>query len=197
MCLKGGKHFHASEVSELSCAFWLTWASMAARGRLGWACVERVGPYCILRSFQSLDVMPLTKPEQFGAPVLGRRKGGRRRRAAATTATTTATMGTASDTTSSSDEDEIDPTSSTRCADIDDPASGAESESKRSRAQSSPYVGSQSSDYGRVVCVYEQAATSDSRRWFPALIVSPDMRKNLKINTNEEYLVRSFKDGKW
>lgn len=137
---------------------------------------------------QSLDVMPLTKPEQFGAPV--RSKMNKKLKA---------------NNTSDSDSDLSGPNSavekksferrSTRQTPIhSSPASSAANSSSSSQA-----------DFGRVVCVFEEAPLStgsnktgaqEKRRWYPAMIVSPSSQQGTKLKSRDEHLIRNFKDGK-
>ena len=56
------------------------------------------------------------------------------------------------------------------------------------------------SNVGRVVCI----ENSDNKKskpkessWFPALIVAPAASGQVKIDTKEDFLVRSFKDGRY
>lgn len=53
-------------------------------------------------------------------------------------------------------------------------------------------------DWGKVVCVdYGDKRGSKKDIWFPALIVAPTCQENQKINPKDEYLVKSFKDGRF
>lgn len=53
-----------------------------------------------------------------------------------------------------------------------------------------------SEDIGKVVSV----ETSDKKRnkdnWFPGLIVTPSAQPTVRINVKDEFLIRSFKDGR-
>lgn len=52
-------------------------------------------------------------------------------------------------------------------------------------------------DIGKVVCVEVGDKKKTKDNWFPALVVSPSAQDAVKVNSKEEYLVRSFKDGKY
>lgn len=52
------------------------------------------------------------------------------------------------------------------------------------------------SDVGKVIC-YEVGDKRKKDSWLPCLIVSSSAQENLKINQKEDYLIRSFKDGKF
>ncbi|CAG7822664.1 unnamed protein product [Allacma fusca] len=52
-------------------------------------------------------------------------------------------------------------------------------------------------DMGKVVCVESTDKKKIKDAWFPALIVSPSAQETVKIRTKDEYLVRSFKDGRY
>lgn len=50
-------------------------------------------------------------------------------------------------------------------------------------------------EIGKVVCVM----SNDKKirhNWFPGLIVNPKTQSSIKTNITDDYLVRSFKDGK-
>lgn len=51
-------------------------------------------------------------------------------------------------------------------------------------------------DIGRVVCV-EGDKKKQRDNWFPGLVVAPTAQDTVKIHVREEYLVRSFKDGRY
>lgn len=52
---------------------------------------------------------------------------------------------------------------------------------------------------GKVVCVEvtETKKKSSKETWFPALVVAPTATDTVKIRVKDEYLVRSFKDGRY
>ena len=57
---------------------------------------------------------------------------------------------------------------------------------------------------GRVVWAENTDGNKKSRQgrepataWFPALIVAPSASGQVKIDTKDDYLIRSFKDGRW
>ncbi|XP_013777199.2 LOW QUALITY PROTEIN: AT-rich interactive domain-containing protein 4A-like [Limulus polyphemus] len=51
-------------------------------------------------------------------------------------------------------------------------------------------------DLGKVVRI-DMGDRRKKDSWFPGLIVAPSAQDSLKINTKEEYLIRSFRDGKY
>uniref|UniRef100_T1H9V5 Tudor domain-containing protein n=1 Tax=Rhodnius prolixus TaxID=13249 RepID=T1H9V5_RHOPR len=50
---------------------------------------------------------------------------------------------------------------------------------------------------GRVVCVEGSEKKKQKDNWFPGLVVAPTAQDNVPIHVKEEYLVRSFKDGRY
>ncbi|CAL8081155.1 unnamed protein product [Orchesella dallaii] len=52
-------------------------------------------------------------------------------------------------------------------------------------------------DMGKVVCVESTDKKKAKDTWFPALVVSPSAQDTVKIRTKDEYLVRSFRDGRY
>lgn len=52
---------------------------------------------------------------------------------------------------------------------------------------------------GKIVCVEntETKKKAPKESWFPALVVSPNAQDAVRIHVKEEYLVRSFKDGRY
>jgi len=51
-------------------------------------------------------------------------------------------------------------------------------------------------DIGKVICVEANDKKKLRDNWFPGLIVAPTSQSSVKTNVAEDYLVRSFKDGK-
>lgn len=51
-------------------------------------------------------------------------------------------------------------------------------------------------DIGKVVCVEISEKKKQKDNWFPGLVVAPTSQDTVKINVKEDYLVRSFKDGR-
>lgn len=51
-------------------------------------------------------------------------------------------------------------------------------------------------DVGKVVCVEVTDKKKGKDSWFPGVIVSPSAQETVKIRTRDEYLVRSFRDGR-
>ena len=68
-------------------------------------------------------------------------------------------------------------------------------ESTDDEAESVPYI----SKLGSVVCVEvtDKKSSKAKENWFPGLIVSPHSQDQVKINTKEDFLVRSFKDHRY
>ncbi|XP_022168878.1 AT-rich interactive domain-containing protein 4B-like isoform X2 [Myzus persicae] len=52
-------------------------------------------------------------------------------------------------------------------------------------------------DIGKVVCVEANDKKKVRDNWFPGLIVAPTSQSSVRTNVSEDYLVRSFKDGKY
>lgn len=52
---------------------------------------------------------------------------------------------------------------------------------------------------GKIVCVEntETKKKAPKENWFPALVVAPNAQDTVRIRIKEEYLVRSFKDGRY
>ncbi|XP_039959398.1 AT-rich interactive domain-containing protein 4B isoform X1 [Bactrocera tryoni] len=50
---------------------------------------------------------------------------------------------------------------------------------------------------GNVVCVEMETKKKDKEKWFPGLILAPTAQANVRIRVKDEYLVRSFKDGRY
>jgi len=68
-------------------------------------------------------------------------------------------------------------------------------ESTDDEAESVPYL----SKLGTVVCVEvsDKKSTKSRENWFPGLVVSPHAQDQVKINTKEDFLIRSFKDHRY
>lgn len=77
------------------------------------------------------------------------------------------------------------------CSSMDGDSSGEELHSKRKKDLRKDYE----SDIAKVVCV-DMGDKRKKDNWFPGLIVSPTSQ-DIKINSKDYYLVRSFKDGKY
>lgn len=54
-----------------------------------------------------------------------------------------------------------------------------------------------SGDIGKVVCVEASDKKKSRDNWFPGLVVVPSAQPTVRINVREEFLVRSFKDGRY
>lgn len=123
---------------------------------------------------ESLDNLPLTHPEHFSTPVAS----GRRKRGGG---------GGQGD----SDGAEFDSSAS----DYEETVSSGGGDQRALSTVSSDYM----SSIGRVVCVEntDKKSSKAKETWFPALVVSPSASGTVKIDTNEEFLIRSFKDGRY
>jgi len=68
-------------------------------------------------------------------------------------------------------------------------------ESSDDESESVPYI----SKLGTVVCVEvsDKKSTKSRENWFPGLVVSPHAQDQVKINTKEDFLIRSFKDHRY
>jgi len=68
-------------------------------------------------------------------------------------------------------------------------------DSSDDEAESVPYI----SKLGTVVCVEvsDKKSTKSRENWFPGLVVSPHSQDQVKINTKEDFLIRSFKDHRY
>lgn len=51
-------------------------------------------------------------------------------------------------------------------------------------------------EVGRVVCVEASDKKRNKDNWFPGLVVMPSAQPTVRINAKDEFLVRSFKDGR-
>lgn len=51
-------------------------------------------------------------------------------------------------------------------------------------------------DIGKVVCVELGDKKKQKDNWFPGLVVAPTAQDTVRIRVRDEYLVRSFKDGR-
>lgn len=51
-------------------------------------------------------------------------------------------------------------------------------------------------DIGKVVCVEVSDKKKQKDNWFPGLVVAPTAQDTVRIHVREDYLVRSFKDGR-
>ncbi|XP_065200322.1 AT-rich interactive domain-containing protein 4B isoform X2 [Planococcus citri] len=73
----------------------------------------------------------------------------------------------------------------------DDMEDNSDNESKRERKIE------REEDMGKVVCVEVGDKKKSKDNWFPGLIVAPNAQDSVKIDVEDEYLVRSFKDGRY
>ena len=122
---------------------------------------------------ESLDNLPLTHPEHFSTPVSGRRRKG---------------QGGGGGSNNESD------------ADFDSSASDGEGgEGSGATLDEASISTAYVQNIGRVVCVENPDKKGGKSRetWFPALIVAPSASGTVKIDTKEDYLIRSFKDGRY
>lgn len=51
-------------------------------------------------------------------------------------------------------------------------------------------------DIGKVVCVELGDKKKQKDNWFPGLVVAPTAQDTVRIRVRDDYLVRSFKDGR-
>ncbi|XP_002134394.3 serine-rich adhesin for platelets isoform X1 [Drosophila pseudoobscura] len=58
-------------------------------------------------------------------------------------------------------------------------------------------VNEKEENIGQVVCVETESKKKDKEKWFPALVVAPTAQATVRIRVKDEYLVRSFKDGRY
>ncbi|XP_043660808.1 serine-rich adhesin for platelets isoform X1 [Drosophila teissieri] len=58
-------------------------------------------------------------------------------------------------------------------------------------------VNEKEENIGKVVCVETESKKKDKEKWFPALVVAPTAQATVRIRVKDEYLVRSFKDGRY
>ncbi|KAL7744957.1 hypothetical protein ACLKA6_007228 [Drosophila palustris] len=62
-------------------------------------------------------------------------------------------------------------------------------------------VNEKEENIGKVVCVETESKKKDKEKWFPALVVAPtaqvSKQATVRIRVKDEYLVRSFKDGRY
>uniref|UniRef100_A0A146M3D2 AT-rich interactive domain-containing protein 4B n=1 Tax=Lygus hesperus TaxID=30085 RepID=A0A146M3D2_LYGHE len=76
-------------------------------------------------------------------------------------------------------------------------ASEASSDEDESFHQSNDFSNFKETDIGRVVCVEGGEKRKNRDNWFPGLIVAPTAQESVPIRVRDEYLVRSFKDGRY
>lgn len=62
--------------------------------------------------------------------------------------------------------------------------------------ENEPDLEGYSNDIGRVVSVEATDKKRGKDNWFPGLVVIPSAQPTVRINVKDEYLVRSFKDGR-
>ncbi|XP_008196325.2 AT-rich interactive domain-containing protein 4B isoform X1 [Tribolium castaneum] len=63
--------------------------------------------------------------------------------------------------------------------------------------ENEPDLEGYSNDIGRVVSVEATDKKRGKDNWFPGLVVIPSAQPTVRINVKDEYLVRSFKDGRY
>ncbi|XP_031640505.1 AT-rich interactive domain-containing protein 4B [Contarinia nasturtii] len=119
---------------------------------------------------ETLDQLPLTHPEHFGNPVIGGRRG--RSLELYKKSVARSRQGQTPD--ESSEEDE-------------------EPEAVK------PRIVEKEEHIGKIVCVEstDTKKKGPKENWFPALVVAPTAQDTVRIRVKEEYLVRSFKDGRY
>lgn len=62
--------------------------------------------------------------------------------------------------------------------------------------ENEPDLEQYSTETGKVVCVETSEKKRSKDNWFPGLVVMPSAQPTVRINVKDEYLVRSFKDGR-
>lgn len=76
----------------------------------------------------------------------------------------------------------------------------SEDEDSSSDAESETVSSSYLANIGRVVWAEntdnKKSKGKETTTWFPALIVAPSASGQVKIDTKDDYLIRSFKDGR-
>lgn len=128
---------------------------------------------------ESLDNLPLTHPEHFGSPASvsgsgGNRGGGKRRHRSE--------AGGGGNSSQQADSDDRDSSSDNENAD------------ECGTGGNSSYL----PNIGRVVWAENTDKKTKSKdSWFLALIVAPSASDTVKIDTKEDFLIRSFKDGRY
>ncbi|XP_076359064.1 uncharacterized protein LOC143251691 isoform X2 [Tachypleus tridentatus] len=85
------------------------------------------------------------------------------------------------------------PTTSSAATIEDDESSDDETPQKKGKESKSR---ERDPNYGKVVC-YDFGDKRKKDNWFPALVVAHTAQESIKMNPKQEFLVRSFKDGKY
>lgn len=145
---------------------------------------------------ESLDNLPLTHPEHFSTPVGGSKHatggGGRRRNRSGAVSERSGQGGTKD---KNKEEDNTD-------VERDDYDSDGESEIEYTegarRDGSGPISSAYMPNIGRVVWAENTDKKSKGKEtnWFPALVVAPTAC-DIPTDTKEDFLIRSFKDGRY
>ena len=146
---------------------------------------------------ESLDNLPLTHPEHFSTPVGGTKHvgGASRRRNRSGAVSERSGQGGTKDKGKDGDSADTD-----KDNDYD---SEAESEHEEVRGPRERTTGPISSAYmpniGRVVWAENTDKKSKGKEttWFPALVVAPSACDTVQTDTKEDFLIRSFKDGRY
>ena len=156
---------------------------------------------------ESLDHLPLTNPEHFGNPVSLNARGNRRRRRRSAYSTTASSVLSSNTAQFSDNDDESIDGSGTSVDDEDSSSIVTHQSNSTTTTQINYKLASngnngkehESLDYGKVICVDhdEKRSTKLKDLWFPGLIVLPSAQENSKVDTKENYLVKSFVNGRF
>lgn len=157
---------------------------------------------------ESLDHLPLTNPEHFGNPVSLNARGNRRRRRRSAYSTTASVLSSNTAQFSDNDDESID--GSGTSVDDEDSSSIVTHQSNSTTTTQTNYKlnsngtggkaepgSNESLEYGKVICVDEKRSTKLKDLWFPGLIVLPSAQENSKVDIKENYLVKSFVNGRF
>lgn len=154
---------------------------------------------------ESLDHLPLTNPEHFGNPVSLNARGNRRRRRRSAYSTTASSVLSSNIAQFSDNDDESIDGSGTSVDDEDSSSIVTHQSNSTITTQTNYKLNSngtsgkenESLDYGKVICVDEKRSTKLKDLWFPGLIVLPSAQENCKVDMKENYLVKSFVNGRF
>ena len=144
---------------------------------------------------ESLDNLPLTHPEHFSTPVGGtKHSGGGRRRNRSGAVSERSGQGGSRD----RGKDGVDSADTDKDNDDSDRESEAE-DSGANRKGAGPISSAYMPNIGRVVWAENTDKKSKGKEtnWFPALVVAPSACDTVQTDTKEDFLIRSFKDGRY
>ncbi|XP_037936803.1 serine-rich adhesin for platelets isoform X2 [Teleopsis dalmanni] len=72
-----------------------------------------------------------------------------------------------------------------------------DSSEEEDESETKEVINEKEENIGKVVCVETESKKKDKEKWFPGLVVSPTAQATARIRVKDEYLVRSFKDGRY